>query len=60
MSYKLGNSDKFFRNFFKRCEMFESFKVFKQMAESLKPEWVETSIHTHTHTHTRVTLSQQS
>lgn len=59
MSYKLGNSDKFFRNFFKRCEMFESFKVFKQMAESLKPEWVETSIHTHTHT-SRVTLSQQS
>lgn len=52
MSYKLGNSDKFFRNFFKRCEMFESFKVFKQMAESLKPEWVETSIHTHTHTYT--------
>lgn len=39
-SYKLGNSDKFFRNFFKHRETSESFKVPKRLAGSLKPECV--------------------
>lgn len=39
-SYKLGNSDKFFRNLFKHRETSESFKVPERLAGSLKPEWV--------------------